>query len=223
MKKNSWKSHYKDHLLIQCKRHGGPLTSTSQIRDLVNETHDLTNLKSYLRSEVGFQKALHPFDAKERSHLYKINFLSVEELIENLTILLDVSQNDDVGEDIHFPTEEEIYELLNNGAHQDMSTIVEADRNFKAEKPVAADGKRYWCIGFYIQNISDDEIQVDHLKCKQEGNYKGWVRPDAYDVQIVHVVQALPVQIIGEWDLRKRQSVYHVLNLQDIENVYNAL
>ena len=154
--------------------------------------------------------------------------MSVEGLIENLTILHDVSQNDDVGEDIHFPTEEEIYELLSKGAHQDMSTLVEADRNFKAEEPVAviwdtADDKRYWCIGFYIQNISDDEIQVDHLKCKQEGNYKEWVQPGAYDVQIVHLVQVLPVQIIGEWDLRKRQSVYHFLNLQDIENAYNAL
>ena len=127
VKKNTRKGKYKDLLLNQCKRHGGPFTSRSEIRDLVKKTHDQKILKSYLRSEVGFQKALHPFDAKERSHLYKMNFLSVEELIENLTILLDITQSDEIGEDIHFPTEE-MYELLTKD-NQYVSVLMEADRS----------------------------------------------------------------------------------------------
>ena len=103
-KENTRKDKYKDFLLNQCKWHGGPFTWTLEIQDLFKETHDQKILKSYLRSEVGFQKALYPFDAKERSHLYKMNFLSVEELIENLTILLDITQSDEIGEDIHSPT-----------------------------------------------------------------------------------------------------------------------
>ena len=85
--RNSQKSHYKDLLLIQCKKHGGPLTSTEDVHDLVSKTSDKKKLKSYLGSEVRLQKALHPFDAKERSYLYKINILTAEELTENLIIL----------------------------------------------------------------------------------------------------------------------------------------
>ena len=46
VKKNTRKGKYKDLLLNQCKRHGGPFTSTSEIRDLVKETHDQKILKS---------------------------------------------------------------------------------------------------------------------------------------------------------------------------------
>ena len=43
------------------------------------------------------------------------------------------------------------------------------------------------------------------------------------DIQVVNLVQVIPVQVTGEWDLRKRQSIFHIFNLHDIENAYNAL
>ena len=49
------------------------------------------------------------------------------------------------------------------------------------------------------------------------------VQPDADSVQVVHIVQVLPLQVIGEWDLSKRQSIYYVENVKDIENAFNAL
>ena len=83
-----------------------------------------------------------------------MNFLSVEELIENLTILLDITQSDEIGEDIHFSTEEGMYELLTKD-NQDVSALKEADRSFRQDKPVAViwdtvDDQCYWCTGFYI-------------------------------------------------------------------------
>ena len=62
-----------------------------------------------------------------------------------------------------------------------------------------------------------------HLTCKGRGNYEKWVRPDADDAQVVHIVQVLPVQVIGEWDLSKRHSIYYVENVKNIENAFNAL
>ena len=103
----------------------------------------------------------------------------------------------------------------------------ESVRKFISKEPVAViwdteDENRFWCVGFYIQSISDEEIQVDHLKCKREGQYKEWIRPEADDVQVVHHVQVLPVNVIGEWDFSKRHSVYQVVNLEDIQNAFNA-
>ena len=119
-----------------------------------------------------------------------------------------------------------MYELLTKD-NQDASLLKEADRSFRQDEPVAviwgtADDQCNWCIGFYIRNITDEEIQVDHLTCKSLGHYEKWVRPDADDVQVVHIVQVVPVQVIGEWDLSKRQSIY-VRNVKDIENAFSAL
>ena len=110
-----------------------------------------------------------------------------------------------------------MYELLTKD-NQDVSVLKEADRSFRQDEPVAvtwgtADDQCNWCIGFYIRNITDEEIQVNHLT---------WVRPDADDVQVVHIVQVVPVQVIDEWDLSKRQSI-HVKNVKDIENAFSAL
>ena len=76
---------------------------------------------------MGFQKALYPFDAKERSYLL-MNFLSMEELIENVTILFDVSQNDEVGEDLKFPTSDEMYILLSKEDGEESRQCVEKSK-----------------------------------------------------------------------------------------------
>ena len=87
----------------QRKSHGRPLTSMDHLKTCITET-EKKKLKSYLRLEVGFQKALHPFDAKERSYLYEMNFATLDELSENL-ILLDNSQNKDAPEYANLPSE----------------------------------------------------------------------------------------------------------------------
>ena len=46
-------------------------------------------LKKCLRQEVLFTKYLHPSDARERAHLYKVNEFSVKQFVENLSILLE--------------------------------------------------------------------------------------------------------------------------------------
>ena len=62
-----------------------------------------------------------------------------------------MAQSDEIGEDIHFPTEEEMYELLTKD-NQDISILKEADKSFRQDEPVAviwdtADDQCYWCIG----------------------------------------------------------------------------
>ena len=123
-----------------------------------------------------------------------------------------MAQSDEIGEDIHFPTEEEMYELLTKN-DQDISILKEADRSFRQDEPVAviwdtADDQCYWCIGFYIQNITDEEIQVDHLTSKGQGNYEKWYN-----------------QMLTVSKLFTLSSCYHyyVENVKDIENAFNAL
>ena len=91
----------------KCKEHGGPVTDLTELDKLVKKGGK--NLKKYLRQEVYLQKLLHPYYAKERSELYRLNFLEPGQLAGNLTILLSAAENADTQQaDVIFPTEEEM-------------------------------------------------------------------------------------------------------------------
>ena len=80
------------------------------------------------------KKALYPIDANEHSHLCKMNFLSVKDLIENLTMLFDASQNDEVGKSIEFPTSDEMYKPLAKEDVQKSEQCVEESKKRDANK-----------------------------------------------------------------------------------------
>ena len=89
MKKKACSLEYMDILLKNCKSHGGQSINLQEVKMYVNSTTDEKKLKKDLCQEIGLQKMLHPVDVKERNHLYKMNYLSAEEMVENLSILLD--------------------------------------------------------------------------------------------------------------------------------------
>ena len=228
--KNVRKSQYKEILLRKCKEHGGPVTNLDELKKLAQSEMEEKKLKSCLRTEVGFQKALHQFDAQERSHLYKMNYLSIEELIENLTILLDTSNSADVGnEEIRFPSEDEIFDMISDRNANETSSVVEEesvelDSEMEFQQPLAViwDSKntRYWCIGFFLMDIEEGLIKVDHLKTKNQNDMKYWVR-GSEDIQTVKLIQIIPVPVIGDWDNSKRQPVYELTNSDEISEAFN--
>ena len=239
MNNNIRMSQHKDLLLKRCKKHGGPLTSIAELKVLTNEqSDDEKTLKSYLRAEVGFQKALHPFDARERSHLYKMNYLSVEGLTENLTILLDETLSAVAGDElVQFPNEEEIYDIVTSKEEKEDSglknkdqetelAVVEEKRRFVANEPVAViwdtqSGKRCWFIGFFICDIDEDTVKIDHLHPQKKGKINNWIRPKADDVQAVDVVQLLPIEVVGDWNFcNECHPVLVINNATDIDEVF---
>ena len=112
MKKKARIIEYKGVILSKCKEHGGPFVNIRELKDYINQATDQKVLKSGLRQEIGFQKMLHPNDVRERGHLHKMNYLTNEELAENLTILLDTEIDSNEGELVYFPCVEEIIEIL---------------------------------------------------------------------------------------------------------------
>ena len=203
-----------------------PLTTADEVKHLVENEHDEKKLKSSLRSEVGFQKALHPFDAQERSYLYKMNFLTVEELTENLIILLDVTNNDAGTDIIHFPSEDEIYEQITSRSsesdREESSTAVSDDKEdgFQYQEPLAVvwdhnQGERYWCLGFYVGKIDEDSIKVDHLESKKK-EFRKWTRGKSDDIQVVNLIQVLPIKVVGDWNFSERQPVFVIENADEI-------
>ena len=136
MKENSSRDNYKEVLITRCKANDGLVASISDLQNMVSRITDPKKSKSCLKMEVALQESLHSFDVKERSHLYKINFLSAEEFAENLLILFDTSSDGEVGEDIHLPTEDEIFELFTRNddvEHISQENLVEEGCTFILE------------------------------------------------------------------------------------------
>ena len=168
---------------------------------------------------------LHPVDVKECSHLYKMNFLSAEEMVKNLSILLDNDIESYEGEVVTLPSEEDIMEIL--AEKEDIHTVMTAAcPMFTHLQPLAViwdtdDGIRYWSIGFFLNDIDDTAIRVDHLVRKGNSSQNvDWVRSETDDIQeVLTDYQLLPCDVNRDWvDLNSRLPRYHVKNTKDRES-----
>ena len=66
-------------------------------------------MKTFLRQEIQYQRVTHHRDAKVRKDLYKVNNVSLEDIIKNLTVMLSDEQNN---EGVVFLSEEEVVNIL---------------------------------------------------------------------------------------------------------------
>ena len=87
-----------------------------------------------LRQEISLQKLQHPNDVKERPLLYKMIFLTAEQMVENLTILLRVpEENESRAKDIIFPSEVQIIDVLKKNRKKNqikqLQTLVSSFKN----------------------------------------------------------------------------------------------
>ena len=226
MKKKARTLEYKDVILRKCKDHGGPFVNIRELKEFINQTTDQNVLKRGLRQEIGFQKMLHPVDVRERSHLYKMNFLTTEELVENLTILLDTEIDTNEGEVIFFPCEEEIMEILISRKNEVPTWLTS---RFSPQQPLAVlwdcVGKnRFWSIGFFLDVLDDQTIRVEHLQQKNDQTLSMWIQPDSDDIQLVKDCQVLPCDVDGYWDFSNPQcSTFIVNNIANIEESFNNI
>ena len=62
-------------------------------------------------------------------------------------------------------------------------------------------GKRNWYLGYTLNIIDDNCIEVEHLERVVPSNYSSWRYPKTYtNVQEVVLTQILPIKIESEWD-----------------------
>ena len=163
-----------------------------------------------------------------------MNYLSVEELTENLVILLDVSLSAATGDElVQFPSEEEIFDIIKSKDQVNDIELEEREEkepdqekgSFKACKPLVviwddSDGKRYWCIGLFICQVDDDTVKVEHLKQQKKGGIQHWIHPESDDVQVVNLVQLLPIGVVGDWNFsNERHPLFNIVNATGIASV----
>ena len=157
-----------------------------------------------------------------------MNFLSIKEIVENLSILLDNDAESYEEEVVSLPSEEDIMDILTEKESVVVPPTTTNSPMFTHLQPLAViwddkNGKRYWSIGFFLNEVDDATICVDHLERKGNGSQNvDWVRPDSDDIQqVVTDFQVIPSDVEGDWDdLQSRPIRYHVKNAQNIQKAF---
>ena len=133
---------------------------------------------------------------------------------------------------ITLPREEDIMEILPEKSNVQIArrrtTTTATSRVFTHLQSLTVvwdtnDEIRYWSIGFFLSDIDDTTIRVDHLVRKGNSSQNlDWVRPEIDDIQeVLTDHQVLPLDVNGDGvDLNSRLPRYHVGNVKDIVKVF---
>ena len=208
-----------DQLLVKCKQHNGPVTSVNELKALVSEKSP--ELKTFLRQEIQYQRVTHQRDVDVRKELYKVNKLTSEEMVENITVLL--SDEHEAEDGIVFPCEDEIMEIISgntsNPVHEGETVLT-----LQPNQPVAViwdvKNKKRWYIGFYIDKNDDGTFRIDHLERCGAGD-KVWRRPTGNDdIQDTEDIQILSVNILGGWNFIREKPSFVLTNEDEIQDSF---
>ena len=219
---------FSDQVLKKCKSHNGPVTSASELKELLKANP--SNTKQLLRLEIQFQRCMHPNDVAARPLLYKVNKLSEQQMVENLTILL--SGDSEAEEGVVFPCEDEIYEIL-KGDIVDNTAVEESNTedNFPAyefERPLIiawedAPNKFQWYVGFHMAENSDGTLRIDHLKRLTSTSDRDWIRPRRSDIQDVHRDQIVCDQFTAKWNFEGSRELFVIANFEAIRGKFDEM
>ena len=218
---------YMNEILNQCKSHGGPIGTVNDLKTLVRKTKKKEDLHKHLRHEVIFRRQMQPNDHRLRPHLYKVNKMSTDSLLQNLTILLTNEGSDESCSTVDFPTEQEMIDSISSIETSVTETQDDCEMNFHYLQPLAVvwgeeneePSASKWYLGFFISGTSQKGcIMVDHLS----GAESEWVRPRREEVLEVYLDQIIPVSIRGDWVIvnagtdRSTSMKYVVENWQEV-------
>ena len=211
-----------DQLLGKCKQHHGPFTSVNEVKTLVQQNPK--ELKSFLRLEIQYQRVTHPRDAEARKDIYRVNKVTLEEMIENLVLIL--SDENEAQDCIVFPSEEEIMEKLQNKEQASIDEVTD-ETTLVPNQPVAiiwdTKKRKQWYIGFFLNMNDDGTFRVDHLE--RDGKLdKRWVRPrGGDDIQDAEEVQILPTPVSGDWIFTEDRPIFVLNNEEQIHETFDVV
>ena len=220
-------------LLNKCKEHNGPFASVEELDIALKETKDQKAKKQMLRNEILFRKTISKHDFQESPDLYRVNMMSDREMKLNLGILLSGDHFQDADEEIIFPDERSM--LLSCSAAADDNTVAGVDVEINEEpeevplnEPCAvvwdAPLGRNWYIGMAREKVDENYYMVEYLECvSPDSTRRSWKYPKKEDEQKTNIVQIIPCNVLGSWNMTSRQSKLEVENWEVIEGLFQSM
>ena len=208
LKKAQKTKDYTKKLLQDCKSWGGPCTSVDELHQVLNGKDNHSHI---LKTEMAYYAHTHKADKIARKQLFRINGITYEEMLENLSILLDDENDVSTSTIANLPTNEDVMQslmVIETDKINEESKISEVTIN---EMCVAVwqncDSRYEWYTG-YVKNIDKNGIYIiDHLHRVLDGSHAKWKYPKQEDVQMVEPEQIVKCDIKGEWNSIQFNSI----------------
>ena len=176
-----------------------------------------------LKTEMAYYAHTHKAEKIACKQLFRINGISFEEMLENLSILLDDDASTSTSTIANLPTNEDA--LLSLKAPDNDVTMME-----DTVPPVVGinemcvvvwqncDSKYDWYIGYVKSLDKNGMYSIDHLHRLLDGSHSKWKYPSREDVQLVESDQIIKCDIHGQWDYSadSRKRLFTVTNVKTI-------
>lgn len=165
----------------------------------------------------------HKADRIANKGLFRLNMITFEEMLENLTILLDDDESTTgSATTANLPTNTDVVKSFRNATSAE---------NIPEQSPVTKindlcvvawqESNGYqWYLG-YVKDISQNgQLLVDHLA--RVSSDSKWKYPSQEDLQEVGPEQIVPCKITGEWDIaaNSRKRIFSVTNVKAISYAF---
>ena len=216
------KSHdYVTKLLRACKAWSGPVTSGEELRQCLNGRDDQQHV---LRTEMSYYAHTHKAEKIANRSLYRLNGISFQEMLENLTILLE--NVDDCGSTAttaNLPTNTDVMKALTKHTNRETTSITAVEDEFTQVNQMCVvlwqeDNGYQWYLGYIKEVTSDGSLMVDHLARALKTSHSKWKYPSREDIQEVSPEQIMRCKIEGDWDLQAdaRKRLFSLTNINTI-------
>ena len=206
---------YVMRLLKDCKTWRGPATTGEELRESLSGRDDQQHI---LRTEMAYYAHTHKQDRIANKDLYRINGISFEDMLENLTILLDDDGCGPTASTANLPTNSDVVSLLKTPMDQvATSETSEAKVNDMCVVVWQEDNGYEWYLG-YIKDIENGKYSVDHLARVLKNSDSKWKYPSHDDIQLADSDQIVKCTVDGEWDMlaNARKRIFTVKNITTI-------
>ena len=203
------------NLLETCKKWGGPVTSASELLEILRRNPDLS--EKILRNEFSYFVHTHITEKAQRPTLFRQNNISYDEKLENFCILLTDDDNNCTATIANLPTNQDGVKVLATDEDKQDDVTKKYKENEIRAVVWNENGKYTWYLGYVLKAIDNGEkYQIDHLVRVDQTSEKSWQYPGKEDIQMVLPEQILEVEIEGEWTTEERNRKFLLKNMKEI-------
>ena len=203
------------NLLNGCKQWGGPVTSASELLEILRKNPD--RAEKMLKTEFAYFVHTHLTQKTQRTDLFKQNNISYEDKLGNFCVLLSDDVENCTATIANLPTNEDGMRAVTSLTSEPESV----DTAYEENDMVAVfwkEGDEYiWYLGYVTELINNGEkYTVDHLHPAPASQHKFWQYPRRQDSYDVLPEQIIDVKIDGDWTHEDRNRRFLLSNEKEI-------
>ena len=181
--------------------------------------------KDIVKTELGYYVHTHKYDKSAKSDLFRLNKISHDEKLENLTLLLAGDDSNTSSNTIcDLPTNEDVLHAMKDTDL--ISTLSKSPRpNLQINEICVSAWQEsvdeyVWYIG-YVKKIEDEGFIVDYMHRSANSDLK-WKYPEIEDVEVTEDSEIVPCTVDGIWDTSPDARNRLVTLIKNVNNICDA-